>query len=86
MLLYGAEAWTLLSTDVVAFRAFENCSTIATKIDVNLEIKRRITLVSRCYYGLDKQLSNRNEKTNTLQDAHPIRAFLWRMVWTLLTC
>ena len=38
------------------------------KMSVSLEIKRRITLDNRCYYGLNGQLSNR--------DAHPTRASL----------
>ena len=29
-------------------------------LDVSLEIKRRITLANRCYYGLNGQLSNRD--------------------------
>ena len=57
-------------------------SAVTTKNDVSLEIKRRITLVNRCYYGLNGQLSNKRplsyDKTNTLQDAHPTRASLWR--------
>ena len=32
-------------------------SAVTTKNDVSLEIKRRITLANRCYYGLNGQLS-----------------------------
>ena len=35
-------------------------SVVTTKNYVSLEIKRRITLASRCYYGLNGQLSNRD--------------------------
>ena len=35
-------------------------SAVTTKNDVSLEIERRITLSNRCYYGLNKQLSNRD--------------------------
>ena len=35
-------------------------SAVTTKNDVSLDIKRRITLVNRCYYGLNGQLSNRD--------------------------
>ena len=35
-------------------------SAVTTKNDVSLEIKRRISLVNRCYYGLNMQLSNRD--------------------------
>ena len=35
-------------------------SIVATKNDVSLEIKHRITLANRCYYGLNGQLSNRD--------------------------
>ena len=52
-------------------------SAVTTKNDVSLEIKRKITLANRCYYGLNRQLSIRDD-TNTLQDAHPTRASLWR--------
>ena len=40
------------------------CSAVTTKNDVSLEIKRRITLANRSYYGLNGQLSNR-EVSNT---------------------
>ena len=63
-------------------------SAITTKNDVSLEIKRRITLANRCYYGLNGQLSNRDlsrtTKTNTLQDAHPNRASLWRRAMDII--
>ena len=35
-------------------------SAVTTKNDVSLEIKRRITLANRRYYGLNGQLSNRD--------------------------
>ena len=35
-------------------------SAVTAKNDVSLEIKRRITLASSCYYGLNRQLSNRD--------------------------
>ena len=35
-------------------------SAVTTKNDVRLDIKRRITLADRCYYGLNGQLSNRD--------------------------
>ena len=40
-------------------------SAIITKNDVSLEIKRRITLEKRCYYGLNGQLSNRDLSCKT---------------------
>ena len=33
-------------------------SAVTTNNDISLEIKRRITLANRCYYGLNGQLSN----------------------------
>ena len=57
-------------------------SAVTIKNDVSLEIKRRIILANRCYYGLNGQLSNRDlsraTKLNTLQDAHTTTASLWR--------
>ena len=35
-------------------------SAITTKTDASLEFKRRITFANRSYYGLNKQLSNRD--------------------------
>ena len=32
---------------------------VTTENDVSLEIKSRITLANRCWYGLSEQLSNR---------------------------
>ena len=40
-------------------------SAVTTKNDVCLEIKRRITLANRCYYGLNGQLSNRDLSRTT---------------------
>ena len=44
-------------------------------MNVSLEIKRRINLANRCYYGLNRQLSSkdlyRTYKTNILQDVYP---------------
>ena len=55
-------------------------SAVTTKNDVSLEIKRRITLANRCYYGLNGQLSNRDlsRTTKLILYAHPTSAFLWR--------
>ena len=35
-------------------------STVTTKNDVSLEIKCKLTVVNRCYYSLNGQLSNRD--------------------------
>ena len=40
-------------------------SAVTTKNDVSLEIKRRITLGNKCYYGLNRQLSNRDFSRTT---------------------
>ena len=40
-------------------------SAVTTKNDVSLEIKRRITLANRCYYGLNGQLNNRDLSRTT---------------------
>ena len=40
-------------------------SAVTNKNDVSLEIKRRITLANRCYYGLNGQLSNRDLSRTT---------------------
>ena len=40
-------------------------SAVTTKIHVSLEIKRRITLANRCYYGLNGQLSNKDLSRTT---------------------
>ena len=40
-------------------------SEVTTKNDVSLEIKRRITLANRCYYGPNVQLSNRDLSRTT---------------------
>ena len=40
-------------------------SAVTTKNCVNLEIKRRITLANRCYYGINGQLSNRDLSRTT---------------------
>ena len=40
-------------------------SDVTTKNDVSLEIKRRIILANRCYYGLNGQLSNRDLSRTT---------------------
>ena len=56
-------------------------SAITTKNDVSLEIKRRITLVNRCYYGLNGLLSSRDlSRTTKLihYNTHPTRVSLWR--------
>ena len=36
------------------------CSSIITDTDISLEIRRRITLANRCYFGLSKQLSKKS--------------------------
>ena len=33
---------------------------VNTNNDVSLEIKRRVTLANRCYFGLNRQLSSRD--------------------------
>ncbi|XP_062134127.1 uncharacterized protein LOC133850333 [Drosophila sulfurigaster albostrigata] len=38
---------------------------INTKNDVSLEIKRRITLANRCYFGLSRQMCNRDLSRRT---------------------
>ena len=40
-------------------------SAVTRKNDVSLEIKRRITLANRCYYGLNGQLINRDLSRTT---------------------
>ena len=35
-------------------------TSINTKNDFSLEIKRRVTLANRCYFGLNRQLSSRD--------------------------
>ena len=40
-------------------------SAVTTKNDINLEIKRRITLTNRCYFGLNGQLGNRDLSRTT---------------------
>ena len=42
-------------------------SAVTTKNDVSLEIKQRITLANRCYYGLNGQLSNRDLSRATVR-------------------
>ena len=55
-------------------------STVTTKNEVDLDIKRKITLANRCYYGFNGQLINLSyDKTNALQDVHPTRASLFRI-------
>ena len=65
-----------ITADNYSFKAIKKFvhlgSAVTTKIDVSLEIKRRVTLANKCYYGLNRQLSN------TLQDANRTRASLWR--------
>ena len=46
---------------------------INTNNNVNLEIKRRVTLANRSFFGLNRQLSSRD-----LSRAQPARASLWR--------
>ena len=51
------------------------------KDNVSMEIKHRITLANRRYYGLNGQLNNRIfpcTNSNTIEDAYPKRASLWR--------
>ena len=43
-------------------------SAVTTKNGVSLEIKRRITLANRCYYGLNGQLSNRDQTSLVRQN------------------
>ena len=38
---------------------------VTTRNDASLEIKRRITLANRCYYGLNRQLSSRDLSRTT---------------------
>ena len=40
-------------------------SVVNTKEDVSLEIKRRITLANRCYYGFNRQMSIRDLSLTT---------------------
>ena len=40
----------------------EGQDAITTNNDVSLEIKRRVTLANMCYFGLNRQLSSRDEK------------------------
>ena len=60
---------------------------VTTENDVNLEIKRMITLANRCYYGLNGQLSNRDLSRTTKLILYKIRAvFLYGAeAWTLLS-
>ena len=44
--------------EVVKDFVYLGCS-INTDIDICLEIRRRITLANRCYFGLSKQLSKK---------------------------
>ena len=66
-------------------------SAVTTKKDFSLEIKRRITLANRCYYGLNGQLSNR-DLSRTRQNLYSTRKTLILPVllygaeaWTLLS-
>ena len=43
-------------------------ATVTIKNDVNLEIKRRITLANNSYYGLNRQLSGR-DLSRTIKEA-----------------
>ena len=55
---------TEVSCDSYAFDVVEEFIYLGTAInannDVSLEIKRRVTLANRCYFGLNKQLRNRD--------------------------
>ena len=62
-------------------------SAVTTKNYVRQEIKRRITLASRCYYGLNGQLSNRDLSSTMkliLYKTHILPAFLYGAeAWTI---
>ena len=62
---------------------------VTTKNDVSLEIKRRITLANRCYYGLNGQLSNRDLSRTTklmLYKTFILPVYLYGAeAWTLLS-
>ena len=64
-------------------------SAVTTKNDVSLEIKCRITLANRCYYGLNRQLSNRDlsRTTKVILYKTPILPVLLHGAeeWTLLS-
>lgn len=59
---------------------------VASKNVVSLAIKRRVTLVNGCYYGLKNQLSSRELSlaTKLVQVTHAFCAFYSSETWTLL--
>ena len=64
-------------------------SAVTTRNDVSLEIKRRITLANRCYYGLNRQLSSRDLSRTTKLTLYktlilPV-LFYGAEAWTLLS-
>ena len=65
-------------------------SAVTTKNDVSLQIKRRIPLANRCYYGLNGQLSNRELSRMTkliLNKTLMLPVLLYAaQAWTLHQC
>ena len=81
-----------ITTDNYAFDTAKDFiylgSAVTTKNDVSLQIKRRITLANKCYYGLNGQLSNRDLSCTTkliLYKMLTLTVFLYGAeAWTLL--
>ena len=56
---------SLVTADNHTFETVKELVYLTTKNNVSLEIKRGITLANKCYYGLNRQLCNRNLSRTT---------------------